>query len=343
MQVDFSDALRALNGMVDGFVRRLPYLVAAVVVFCLFVFIARVTAGVIHRFADKRRKHRNLGYVLSRLSQGAIILLGLMIALVISIPSFQPGQLIQVLGLSTVAIGFAFRDVLQNFLAGIVILLTEPFRIGDQIKIDDFYGIVEDIQTRATNIRTFDRRRIVIPNSEFFTKSVVVMTAFKKRRIEHLVGIGYGDDIETAKRVILEILHGLEGVLDDPAPDVKVSDLAGSSVNLAVRWWISPSERTEEIDSRDKVLGAVKAALLAHGIDLPYSTHTVLFHDQTDQTDGDRSRQREGWPAGKGGAPKPFSISRALRSAARESTSGNGQSTRERIEEAAPERDGRRN
>jgi small conductance mechanosensitive channel len=342
VQADFSQAWKSLNDMSQGFVERLPYIVAAVIVFFLFVLLAHGSAHLIHRFAQNRRKHRNLGFVLSRLTQGTIVLLGLMVAMVIAIPSFQPGQLVQVLGLSTVAIGFAFRDVLQNFLAGIVILLTEPFRIGDQIRIEGYYGIVEDIHTRATSIRTFDRRRIVIPNSEFFTKAVEVTTAFKKRRIEHVVGIGYGDDIENAKRIILNALHGLEGVLDDPAPDTKVSDLAASSVNLTVRWWINPSERTEETDSRDQVLTAVKRELLAHGVDLPYETHTVLFHDQSDETDGDRTRQREGWPAGDA-SPKPRSIASALLRSG-EAQTGNGHSPgSDRENFLQPSKDGERN
>ena len=316
MQVDFTQAWKSLNEMIRAFYERLPYIAAAVVVFFIFVFIARLAAHLIHNFARNRKKHRNLGFVLSRLTQGGVVLMGLLVAMVIAVPSFEPGQLVQVLGLSTVAIGFAFRDVLQNFLAGIIILLTEPFQIGDQIKIDDHYGSVEDIQTRATIIKTFDRRRIVIPNAEFFTKSVIVTTAYSTRRIEHVIGIGYGDDIDRAKQVILAALGNVEGVAKDPAPDVKVTDFAASGVSLAVRWWISPTLRVEEIETRDRVLVALKKALQENGIDLPYSTHTILFHDQTDDTDGDRSRQREGWPAG-GKAPEPRSIARALLQAAR--------------------------
>ena len=94
----------------------------------------------------------------------------------IAIPSFQPAQLIQLLGISGVAIGFAFLDILQNFLAGILILLTEPFRLGDQIVVGGYEGTVEEIETRATSIRTYDGRRVVIPNSNLFTESVTVNT-----------------------------------------------------------------------------------------------------------------------------------------------------------------------
>jgi small-conductance mechanosensitive channel len=247
------------------------------------------------------------------LSQGIIILVGLFIALSIVIPSFKAGDLIQLLGISGVAIGFAFRDILQNFLAGILILLTEPFRIGDQIIVKNFEGTVEEIQTRATTIKTYDGRRIVIPNSELFTESVTVNTAFDCRRLEYDVGIGYGDNIDQAKELMLEAVYGVDEVLKDPAPDVLVMELAESTVNIRVRWWINPPRRADALDSRDKVLTAIKKKLTANGIDLPFPTQQILFHDQTEETDGNRSRQREGWPAGNKEVPKPRSSGGSLR------------------------------
>jgi len=100
-------------------------------------------------------------------------------------------------------------------------------------------------------------------------------------------------------------VQSVEGVLSNPAPDVLLMDLAGSAVNLLARWWISPPQRADALDARDRVLSATKTALTAAGIDLPFPTQQVLFHDQTESTDGDRARQREGWPAGAGPVPGP--------------------------------------
>ena len=111
--------------------------------------------------------------------------------------------------------------------------------------------------------------------------------------------------MEQARALILKTLQSVEGVLSDPAPDVLLMELAGSSVNLRVRWWISPPQRADALDARDRVLSATKSALTAAGIDLPFPTQQVLFHDQTETTDGDRARQREGWPAGSGPVPGP--------------------------------------
>ena len=186
--------------MINGFVERLPYLATALVVFLIFFFVSKGVRAGVRALAQRNRRHYNLGLVMGRISSGLIIFVGLLIALVIAIPGFTPGQLISLLGLSSVAIGFAFRDILQNFLAGILLLLSEPFRIGDQIVINEFEGTVEDIQTRATFLRTYDGRRIVIPNSNLFTNSVTVNTAHEKRRLQYDIGIGYGDDIARAKQ-----------------------------------------------------------------------------------------------------------------------------------------------
>jgi small-conductance mechanosensitive channel len=301
-----------IHGMLKSTIAMLPNLVVALIVFIIFYFAAGAIKFLVKRITRKHQQARNLGLVLGRLSQGSVILFGLFVALSIVIPSFKAGQLIQLLGISGVAIGFAFRDILQNFLAGILILLTEPFRLGDQIVVNNFEGTVEDIRTRATTIKTYDGRRIVIPNSELFTQSVTVNTAFDYRRLQYDVGIGYGDDIDLTKQLILEAMYNVDGVLREPPPDVLVVELASSTVNIRARWWVKPPRRADTLDVQDKVLTAIKDKLTANGIDLPYPTQQVLFHDQTEETDGDRSRQREGWPAGKNQVPKPRSISSSL-------------------------------
>ena len=317
-------AWEKIQSMINGLIVMLPNLVLALIVFVLFVVVARFIRNLVRRVTRNRRNARNLGLVLGRLAQGSIILIGLFVALSIVLPSFKAGDLIQLLGISSVAIGFAFRDILQNFLAGILILLTEPFQIDDQIVFKEFEGTVENIQTRATTIRTYDGRRIVIPNSELFTNSLTVNTAFENRRLEYDVGIGYGDDIDRAKQLILEAIHETEGVLSQPAPDAIVVDLAASTVNIRARWWIKPPRRAPALDLQDSVLTAIKNKLTANGIDMPFPTQQILFHDQTEETDGDRSRQREGWPAGQDKIPQPRSLEESLRKLVEAQTQRNG-------------------
>lgn len=324
MNLEISTAWSKVQTMIDSAIALLPNIVLALIVFLIFVFVAGWIKRLVKRLTRDRRQARNLGMVLGRLAQGLTILMGLFVALSIVIPTFKAGDLVQLLGISGVAIGFAFRDILQNFLSGILILLTEPFQIDDQIVFKDFEGTVENIETRATTIRTYDGRRIVIPNAELFTNSVTVNTAFDHRRLEYDVGIGYGDNIDRAKQLILEAITNVDGVLRSPAPDALVMELADSTVNIRARWWINPPRRADALDMQDQVLTAIKKTLTANGIDLPFPTQQILFHDQTEETDGDRSRQREGWPAGKREVPKPRSISGSLRQLAEMRAQQNG-------------------
>ena len=299
--------------MVADFVKQLPLIILGLIVFFLFFFAGKLVRSLVRKFAERNKQHYSLGLVLGRLAQGIIVFIGLLVGLVIAIPGFKTAQLVNVLGLSSVAFGFAFRDILQNFLAGILILLSEPFRIGDQIKINDYEGTVKEIQTRATFIHTYDGRTVVIPNSNLFTNSVTVNTANEKRRMQYDVGIGYSDSIAEAKKILLKVMRDIPGVLEDPAPDALVVDLAGSSVNIRIRYWIAPPRQADVLHVQDEVLEKVKSALTAAGIDMPFPTQQILWHDQTEATDGDRAHQREGWPKGAGETPRQMRIADVLR------------------------------
>jgi small-conductance mechanosensitive channel len=186
---------------------------------------------------------------------------GLLVAAMIALPGFAPGQLVNLLGISSVAFGFAFRDILQNFLAGILLLIAEPFRINDQIRSGDFEGTVEDIQTRATFIRTYDGRRIVIPNSTLFVNPVTVNTAFDKRRLEQDFTFPVDVDVDSRKRLLLGALEGVNDVLDEPAPDAVIADITESVMKIRLRWWIAPPSQYELRNGLDAVLARVAAAL----------------------------------------------------------------------------------
>lgn len=312
MKIDFSIAIKRIQSILNEFIAAAPNIVLALLIFVLFFILARVVRSIVRRATERRVRIRTAGMAVGRLAQGVVIIIGILSALSAALPTFKPADAVGLLGLGSVAVGFAFRDIFQNFFAGLLLLLTQPFRIGDQITVGDFEGTVDDIQTRATFLKTYDGRRIVIPNSDLFTDVVIVNTAFALRRVEHDIGIGYGDQIDTARDLILEALKSVDDVLKEPAPDAVVIDLAPSTVNIRARWWVTPSIRRDVIESRDKVLTAIKSKLTENGIDLPFPTQQILFHDQTEQSDGDRTHQREGWPAGKSPVPGPKTVADSL-------------------------------
>lgn len=263
MSFDVAQATAGLHALIANLSQRLPYMAVALIVFIVFYIAGIVLRRTAARFTLRTRRHHSVGIVLGRLGQGMLVLLGLLIALVIAVPGFTPGQLISVLGLSSVAIGFAFRDILQNFLAGILLLLSEPFRIGDQIKSGDFEGTVENIETRATSIVTCDGRRIVMPNSTLFVNPVTVNTANEKRRLEYDIKLPKDCDIQKVRHLILRTVAPLLHVLDDPAPDVLVVGFTDNDVTLRLRWWIRPPRHFELQRGLDTVLAHVRDALQA--------------------------------------------------------------------------------
>lgn len=298
-------AVQKVGSYVEGFFWILPNLGLALAVFLLFLGGAWTAKRAVIGVA-RRRDRGNLGTLLGGFLRWAVIVLGLLVVATIVFPSVKPADVLATLGIGSVAIGFAFKDILQNWLSGLLILYRQPFRSGDQIKSGEFEGTVERIEARATLLKTYDGQRVVIPNTDIYTRAVVVRTAFPERRSEYDVGIGYGDDVEEACRVILDAMRQVEGVASDPAPEAFAWALDASSVNIKVRWW-SDSQRASVVHVQGRVLTAVKRALSEAGIDLPFPTRVVLLHDQTEESDGDRTRQREGWPKGDS-PPRPWHL-----------------------------------
>jgi small-conductance mechanosensitive channel len=303
IDVDPVMALERVDAWVDGFIKSLPNMVVALIVLILFVIAAAMVRRLILKTSESRDRG-NLGEVLGGFSKWVIVLFGFLIAATIVVPTLKPGDLIAGLGVSSVAIGFAFKDILQNWLAGLLILLRQPFEIGDQIEASGFEGTVEKIETRATIVKTYDGQRAVIPNSEIYTNAVLVKTGESSRRDQYDIGIGYGDDIDQACSVIKKAIGELEHVDKEHEPQAFVWDLAASWVTIRARWW-TDSRRADVVMNKAAVLRAVKLALDEAKIDMPYDTKVQLIHDQTEEIDGDRQSQREGWPVPKDGvAPK---------------------------------------
>ncbi|MDE0878732.1 MAG: mechanosensitive ion channel family protein [Sphingomonas bacterium] len=285
-----------LHDAANGFFAQLPNIGGALVFLIVVWFIAKLMKRGF-RSLLRRRGRPDLGGVLGSLLFGAMMILAVLFAAAIVFPSVNPGDIISALGIGSVAIGFAFKDILQNLLAGILLLVNRPYKRGDQIVVKDYEGTVEHIESRATLLKTYDGRRVIIPNSDVYTSPVVVNTAYDHRRDQYDIGIGYGDKPAATAEIFLAAISKVEGVLADPAPEVLAWGLDDNFVTLRARWW-TDSTRTNVVHIRSKVILAVYEIASERGIDLPYPTSVVLFHDQTEETDGDRTQQREGWPAG---------------------------------------------
>jgi len=275
----YQSILGSANEIWVGFVERIPYFVASIIVILIFWFLSIVFKKIVHKLLGSRNRHQNLVKVFQRVGGALIFFIGFMIAMVIAVPGFTPAKLIGALGIGSVAIGFAFKDIFQNLLSGILLLISEPFRIGDQIVSGDYEGTVEDIKIRATTIRTYDGRQVVIPNSDLYTSALTVNTAYKQRRLQVAVGIGYEDDIEAAKAEIIKALDKIESVSKKATPSVIATGFGGSSIDLMVRWFIEDGTQANKVASIHQVIVGIKNSLDAAGVNIPFPIRTIDLSD----------------------------------------------------------------
>lgn len=272
---EYQTIMTSANHLLQQMISRIPYLIVASLVFVIFWVLSIFFKKAVTRILGSRKHHQNLVTVFRRVGSALILFLGFMVAMIIAVPSFTPGKLIGALGIGSVAIGFAFKDIFQNLLSGILLLLSEPFRIGDQIISGNFEGTVEDIQIRATTIRTYDGRKVVIPNSQLYTSTMTVNTAYSQRRLEFDVGIGYENNIIDAQQMILSVLKAAPTVSKLAEPSVIATALADSSVVLRVRWFIDDGTQTNRVASINEVIILVKEALEKANISIPFPVTTL--------------------------------------------------------------------
>ena len=201
-----------------------------------------------------------------------------LVALILGLDNLgvDTGALIAGLGATGLVLGFALKDTLSNFAAGALILLYNPFDVGDWVELNGHSGAVEDLTLVNTVIHTGDNRVVTIPNSNVWGSSIVNYDAAETRRIDLVAGIGYSDDVDKARDLFRDILDGHELVLDDPEPVVRVKELADSSVNFDVRGWV---ETDDYWTAQPELLRQIKIRCDEEDIELPFPQRDVWLHD----------------------------------------------------------------
>lgn len=275
-------AIQTVHEWGQNFYSLLPNILAGLFLFLCFMIIA-FAARYSTRQYFSRKQRIDLGRILSSLSFWTFVLFGIIIALTIIMPSLKPGNLVASMGVGSLAIGFVFKDILQNWLSGLLILLRLPFRRGDQISIGEAEGTVIRIDPRATILRTYDSRDIVVPNNTVYSSNVIIHTSQPQRRVELDLTVGYNYDIRAIRQIIENSLGQVEEILKDPPPQILCWDLGATSLGIKLRWWID-SERSEEVISRARAVQAIKEAFDANGID-PTDPQLIYYHEAKDGED----------------------------------------------------------
>jgi small conductance mechanosensitive channel len=264
--------------MVTEFVRMLPQFSIAILVIVATWAIGKFSRRIISRLLRRVDLHGTLVNLAETLLGVAVWIVGILTAMSIVLPSVTPANILAVLGLGSVAIGFAFKDIFENFLAGVLIMLRRPMRIGDIIECEGIGGRVENISLRDTHLRHLSNEMVVVPNSFLFKNPVKILTDAPQRRYQISVGVGYSVDLDAAAAVIEEAAKSAEGVDAAKGVDVFASDFADSSMTFLVRWWAG-STQLEMHRTRNAVVRAIKRALDEAGMEIPFPYRTLTFKE----------------------------------------------------------------
>lgn len=261
---------------VEGFVRLLPNLGLAIVVLLATWLAAGVINGIVTGALKTARIRRALRDLLTTLVGIGVWALGILIAATVLFPSLEPASILAALGVGGIAIGFAFKDIFENFMAGAMIMLRKPMRIGDFINCEGVEGKVEEITIRDTYVRQTDGQLVMMPNAMLFKNPVYVRTDKDLRRFEIVAGVGYGEDVDRCRDIIRKAVESVDLVIGDKPVDVFAREFNSSSVDFTVRWW-SDSKPRDMHASRDKVIAAIKRALDDEGVEIPFPYRTLTF------------------------------------------------------------------
>ena len=285
--------VNSLKDILGSAVKVIPALITAIIIVLLTRYAAQFAVKVADTVGNKALESKSLQSLLRKTANTTTWILGVVLACVVAFPGLRLGDIIATLGLGSVAVGFAFQDIFKNFLSGILILIQRPFRIDDQIVIGDYEGTVEQIDIRVTKIRTYTGERILMPNSEVFTSAIRVRTAFSKRRTDLAVGVDYNTSLPEAKQILQRTIERVQGVLNKPVPEIDLVGFGDSSIDFIVRYWTKPRQPDVRTAQTEAIM-AIKEALDAADIGIPYPIRTVYHFDQDKYDDYIPSKSQDG-------------------------------------------------
>jgi len=263
-----------LEQLLTDFLAFLPNIIVALIIFILSLYAAGLLAKIVRSTMEKRKSDTEIKLLIEKLTRWSIIILGVFAALQqvgFNLTAFLTG-----LGILGFTVGFALQDVSKNFVAGLLLLLEQPFDIGDVIEVGGFTGTVADVEIRATEIYTPDGQNVLIPNAEVFTNPIKNYSRYSKRRFDVTVGVAYDSDLKLVRDTVVKVIHTIPGALSDPEPKVIFNNLGPSTIDFTVYYWVD-LKVGEYFNSIDLAITGIKTAFEENNIEMPYPIQTVLL------------------------------------------------------------------
>lgn len=252
------------NWLVAGFIMLATWL------------LSRLVKRMVQRAVGKVSTHGHINILIAQMAGWLVLGIGVILAL--GQIGLSLSAALAAVGLASVGIGFALKDILSNLFAGIILLMQHPFTIGDQVRIGEEEGVVENVRVRDTQILTYEGERVYIPNQTVFANPIINYTSTPALRLDTRVSVRYDADLKRTRRILENIMRSEQGILDNPEPVVLI-EAEAESVVLVMRFWMG-SDRNRRLQAQSNVMEKTIAAFSAAGIEIPYPIRVIEFHEQ---------------------------------------------------------------
>lgn len=274
------DQITYWNEVADEYVEKiidfLPSLLAAIIIFIIGSWLIKIFLKYTRKFFQKKDYDVTLENFIITLTNWTLKIL--LFIVVISQLGVETTSLIAVVGAAGLAIGLALQGSLSNFAGGVLIIILKPFRVGDWIEAGGVSGSVKETSLFYTYLNTFGNQLAIIPNGDLTNNEIINYTVEGKRKDAITIGISYTSNIKLAKDILIKLMEGQEGIMKDPAPQVVVTELADSAVNLSLRFW---ALNENYWDCHWFTIEEAKSRLEAEGISIPFPQRDVHFYGQS--------------------------------------------------------------
>jgi small-conductance mechanosensitive channel len=255
------------------FLTLLPKAIVAMVILVVSIYLAGLISKAVNKALEKRDTDHEVKLVITKATRWSVVVVGIFAAL--QQMGFDLSAFLVSLGVVGFTIGFALQDISKNLVAGMLLLLQQPFDIGNSIEVAGYSGTVMDVDLRATEIRTFDGKTVLIPNADVYTSAITNFSREDNRRIDLTIGVACDTDLELARATALDAAAKIDGVLADPAPQVVYNNFGASSIDFTLYFWVNTQEN-DILEATDQAVVEINTAFVGKGIEIPYPVQTVL-------------------------------------------------------------------
>ena len=260
------------NQLVAWFLMGTPRLLTALVIFVFSLYVARILSNFLKRVLQKRKAPAGVVQLLGQLIFWSIIVAGTITALQ---QFFEVTAFVASLGILGFTVGFALQDIMKNFASGVILLLQQPFHVGETIGVKGFDGTVLAIDLRATEMRATDGRVVILPNAEVLANPIINYSRANERRVDFNLNLSHTSEPQTIRKIVLEAIENVEGYVAMPEPVIVFNSLTDHALELNANFWIDVT-KTDPLHAKDTVLLNVKSVFNEQGIEIPHPVQSVF-------------------------------------------------------------------